>query len=192
MDEENSIEVPAPLGISDMKPLKDRAFEGRVNPKGIPCLYLATTKRAAVSEVRPWIGALVSVAQLKTERNLTIVDCSKLHKTRPIFLEEPPQQKIDDAVWASIDRAFSEPITPTEDSADYAPTQTLAELFCSKGYDGLAYKSAFGEDGYNIALFDLESATVINCALVKVTELDVKFVDEGNSYFVRPKSKEPS
>ena len=44
-----------------MHPRKERASEGRVNPKGIPCLYLATAPATAVAEVRPPLGAWVSV-----------------------------------------------------------------------------------------------------------------------------------
>jgi RES domain len=62
-----------------MRPREKRATEGRANPKGIPCLYVSTTAHAAMSEVRPWVGALVSLAQFKVVRPLTIVDCSVLH-----------------------------------------------------------------------------------------------------------------
>lgn len=43
-----------------MKPLRDSAREGRANPKGIPYLYIATDKETAMSEVRPWIGSIIS------------------------------------------------------------------------------------------------------------------------------------
>src|ERR1039458_6332974 len=36
-----------------MKPKPEKAKEGRVNPKGIPCLHLATHEDTAMSEVRP-------------------------------------------------------------------------------------------------------------------------------------------
>ena len=48
-----------------MKPLGGRATDGRANPRGIPCLYLATTKETAMSEVRPWIGSYVSAGQFE-------------------------------------------------------------------------------------------------------------------------------
>lgn len=41
---------PRPFGHSRMKPLRDRASEGRVNPKGIPALYLARHRETALSE----------------------------------------------------------------------------------------------------------------------------------------------
>lgn len=50
------------FGPERMKPLVDRAREGRANPTGIPALYVATSPETAVSEVRPWVGADVSVA----------------------------------------------------------------------------------------------------------------------------------
>ena len=51
-------DVPSPFPSERMKPLADRAAEGRANPKGIPCLYLAIHKDTALAEVRPWIGFL--------------------------------------------------------------------------------------------------------------------------------------
>src|SRR5689334_21047790 len=63
-------ELPAPMCKERMKPPAEwvnegKAVEGRVNPKGIPCLYTATHQRTAISEVRPWLGAFVSIAQLQ-------------------------------------------------------------------------------------------------------------------------------
>ncbi|MBM3502686.1 MAG: RES domain-containing protein [Alphaproteobacteria bacterium] len=53
-DEERiAYEEPAPFGRDEMKPLEDRSPEGRVNPKGVPVLYLSTTRETAMSEIRP-------------------------------------------------------------------------------------------------------------------------------------------
>lgn len=59
------------FGTSRMKPLPDRAREGRANPTGIPVLYVGTTVLTAVSEVRPWVGAEVSVAVKLLQRHET-------------------------------------------------------------------------------------------------------------------------
>lgn len=45
-----------PYSAKRMRPLADKAFEGRINPKGIPFLYLSTDEKTAISEVRPWVG----------------------------------------------------------------------------------------------------------------------------------------
>jgi hypothetical protein len=39
-------------------------------------------------------------------------------------------------------------------------------LFRSLGYDGVAYKSAFGEDGCNVAIFNIDDFEVGWCRLV--------------------------
>lgn len=70
-------DFPAPHEPQRMKPLLDRAKEGRANPKGISYLYLATQKQTALSEVRPSIGELVSLAQFEIIHDLTIADCSR-------------------------------------------------------------------------------------------------------------------
>jgi hypothetical protein len=64
-----------PYEASGMKPKPNWQIEGRANPPGIPCLYLATTRDTALSEIRPWIGATISVAELQIARNLNIIDC---------------------------------------------------------------------------------------------------------------------
>jgi len=75
-------------------------------------------------------------------------------------------------------------MTRSDDTAEYVATQILAELFRREGYDGVAYKSAFGERGFNIALFDLEAAELLNCGLYKVDTLNYRFSEADNPYFV--------
>jgi RES domain-containing protein len=185
------IRVPVAYPPSRMKPLPSIAIEGRANAKGIPCLYLATNKETAMSEVRPWIGAMVSLASFAVVRPLKVVDCSILHDqyfnlaflSHKIYEPVPPD-KIDDVVWAAIDGAFAEPVTRADETADYAATQIMAELFRSEGYDGVAYKSAFGVDGFNVALFDLDSAKQADGALYEVKDLKFNFEQRSNAYYV--------
>jgi hypothetical protein len=79
-------EIEAAYSPARMKPLPDKAYDGRANPKGIPCLYLATRKETALSEVRPWIGSYVSVGQFKILRDVELIDCSREHKDFPLHL----------------------------------------------------------------------------------------------------------
>jgi hypothetical protein len=62
-----------------MKPRPNQASEGRVNPKGIPCLYGATSPNTAVAEVRPWKGELVSVGKFTLCRSVEIIECLKFY-----------------------------------------------------------------------------------------------------------------
>ena len=189
---EDEFEVPCAFPPKRMKPLSDRAADGRVNPKGIPCLYLATKKETAICEVRPWIGSYVSVAQFATTRVLNILDFGRDSMSSKIYLEEPKPHERTLAVWSDIDRAFSEPMTRTDDSADYVPTQIIAELLRKEGFDGIAYRSSIGEAGYNIALFNLEAAEVKNCGLRRIDKIVMEFSQQDNPYFVKKGKNEKS
>ncbi len=184
--EEHDIECPFPR--DRMKPQLGRASDGRANARGIPCLYLATTKETAISEVRPWVGSYVSAGQFKILNEVAVVDCTRAHNEIPIFLEEPtPDEKID-AVWTYIDRAFAEPMTRADDQAGYAPTQIISELFKNAGFGGLVYKSNFGEKGFNIALFNLDAASLINCSLFRIETIELKISDANDTYYVKNRS----
>lgn len=169
-----------PYSRERMKPQRFGASEGRVNPKGIPYLYLATTKETAMSEVRPWVGSEVSLAKFQTVKDLTIIDCSVNHFLNPMYFDierglyEPNDEEKEKSVWAHIDKSFSQPVLPNESMAHYAPTQILAELFKTNGLDGVVYKSLLG-DGHNVALFNPDDAEILNCSLFVVKNVTFNF-----------------
>jgi hypothetical protein len=181
--EEHIDDAPGPFPAARMAPLKGRAREGRGNPKGIPYLYLANRKETAMSEVRPWLGSYVSLAQFKVMRDLTIVNCVTEEKARHSSFRGVPPEDWDQSVWWDIDKAFSQPISQSDDQAEYAPTQVIAEFFKTSGLDGVGYRSAFGK-GYNIVLFDMAVADLINCVLYEVKDMTFDFHQCSNAYFV--------
>jgi len=186
-DEEYFGEIPAPYLPERMKPLGHEAAEGRANPKGIPCLYLATTKETAMAEVRPWLDSLISVGQFRTCNDNVLIDCSVHHAKKTLYyLEEPMPEEREHCVWADIDKAFSKPTTNSDKIADYVPTQILSEFFRINGFDGIIYKSLLGE-GLNVALFDLDKAELVNCFLYEVDKISFSFKDAApaDSYFVK-------
>ena len=185
---ENGEEIadePAPLPKERMKPVKKEAKEGRANPKGIPYLYLASNEKTAIAEARPWTGSNISVGQFKVVKNLIFVDCSVNHaESHKFYFKEPSEEEKVKTVWTHIDRAFSAPVTSSDKSSDYVPTQIIAELFKKEGYDGLIYKSALA-DGFNLVLFDVDSAKIVNCSVFEVGPIDFDYSPSGNTYFVR-------
>ena len=182
-------EEERPYSKDRMYPVKNLASEGRINPKGIPYLYLSTTTETAMSEIRPWVGSEISVAQFQIVRDATIIDCSLNHLLKnPLYynngLYEPEEIEREKAVWTHIDKAFSTPIIPNENEANYVPTQVLSELFKNNGFDGIYYKSSLNKDGFNICLFDLNLANLINCFLFKPFAISFEFEEIANPYFV--------
>lgn len=171
---------PRHIPAEDMKPTPDHPYEGRVNPKFIPCLYLASTKDTAIAEVKPGRGCTVTVAEFRPTRILRLADCiysggdecepiPRSAEDDPESIPPPPPPMSEERegrirlhhTWRSIDHAFSCPLEPGHEANEYLPTQVIAELFKDEGYDGIVYRSAMlpeGE-GFNVALFDLDAAS---------------------------------
>ena len=183
--------MPKRMGFlpARMNPNARNVGEGRANTAGIPVLYLASTEQTAISEVRPWIGSDVSVAQYRIVRDLKAIDLTRgygkssldgLTLSHLMNEEEPDSETKEKAVWTEIDNAFSRPAGVSENLADYVPTQILSELFRDAGYDAIIYRSNFGEEGHNIAVFSPDDAEILNCGAYEVTQIEVKFREVGN------------
>ena len=188
-DEKRRVEDVFGFSMERMKPVPEFTGDGRANSAGIPVLYLASTEKTAVSEVRPWIGSEVSVAKFRVLRNLKAIDLTKRYGNLPWGLlglshyfgwEEPDVETREEFVWSAIDKAFSDPVEVPENVLDYIPTQILAEFFLDLGYDAIVYRSQFGESGSNVAVFNLDDAEVVNCTPHEVTAIDVDHKAIGN------------
>lgn len=182
-------EEQVPYPEDRMVPLPNKAKDGRANVKGIPYLYLATKRKTALSEVRPWVGSIVTLALFKTLRKLKLIDCSIHGNTKVPYLlgEEPSPEIREEYVWKHIDNAFSRPVTQADDSAEYIPTQIIAELFKNNGMDGLFFKSNLGT-GLNIVLFDLKSAEFEKSCLFQAKKIKLNF-EECAPTIIRYKRK---
>lgn len=193
-----------PIGLSPdrMKPDAGLTGEGRANSSGIPVLYLASTKQTAISEVRPWVGSEVSAAQFRITRQLKAIDLTQGHG-KPSWsvltlnqmwgTEEVSAEDKARAVWNDIDNAFSRPVTLSDELENYVPTRILAELFQEAGYDAIVYRSQFGQEGqagYNVAVFSLEDAVILNCAPYRVESVEVNFEEMGNPWYASPGSSQ--
>jgi RES domain-containing protein len=172
-----------------MKPISNWQSEGRANPRGIPYLYLASTRNTALAEVRPWIGSNITVSRFKIERDLRVVDCSKHHSSKALrALVRDEALGREDGMWIAIDRAFATPVTREDESGLYIPTQIIAECFKHRGYDGILYKSLLSDDGYNLALFDLSDASVVDCVLYAAASINFSFQRVEPLELVRPRA----
>jgi hypothetical protein len=112
---EEEFEVPDAFDPDRMVPKAEFVGDGWVNPRGIPCLYLASTKEATMAEVRPWVGSYISLAQFKIMRDVVVVDCSSDKRIFPNWLlnkeqQEIPAEKREQAAWGEINQALSRPV----------------------------------------------------------------------------------
>lgn len=179
-------QFPCAYPVDRMKPVADKVGDGRVNAKGILCLYLATNKMTAALEVRPLIGSFISMGLFTLNRKVRIVDCSS--KLVGMFNRlregEWTAEEVEKQVWTDINMAFSEPTDRADGTVDYVPTQILAETLKRQGYDGIGYKSSFGEEGFNVALFDIADADLRKCELSRVRDVSLTLSMADNDYSV--------
>jgi len=141
-----------------MTPSPSKVKNGRANPAGIAFWYGATDAETAVAEMRPWKGAIVSVAELQATRNLLLVDCGNTQRmvAPSTTVGESRQERF---VWNSIGEAFTRPVDPERIDIEYVPTQMLADAFKTSGFDGIRYKSHLG-DGSNVGVFELSAIAI--------------------------------
>jgi hypothetical protein len=130
------------------------------------------------------IQARASVCMIQF-RDLRIIDCShgsaKVELWPKYYPNEPEPSERERSVWTNIDLGFAEPVNRSDDVADYAPTQIIAELFKRAGYDCVKYRSALSEEGHNLALFDLTSAEpdLNSCTLFCPTKVNFEFQSDS-------------
>jgi hypothetical protein len=128
----------------------------------------------------------VSIATFRLVRDLRIVDCSEKlvgNLERYVRKEWTPED-VERQVWTDINDAFSQPVERSDAGLTYIPTQIIAEALRLQGYDGVAYKSGYGENGLNIALFDINAAELRSCGLHTVGKMQVELRMADNPYYV--------
>jgi hypothetical protein len=184
-------ERPSPWFEDRMVPLPKFVGDGRANPRGVAYLYLASSATTAGSEVRPWLGATISMSQFKTNRALRLVDCTRdkkrwfksFHVETGLAPWEP--HEFESVVWGDIGYAMSTPYSIDEQSLNYVPTQIIAERLRHSGVDGMVYQSLLAKDGFNIVLFDPSDATPINFQLYEARSIAYTFEPTDNPFFAK-------
>ena len=137
---------PEPWPVGEMSaPPPEVAKGGRLNPPGLPYLYLAADVETAVAELRPWRGADVTVATFECVRDI------------PVFTL-PAAKSADEQRDFALKQLAEEFSTPVEHDTllGYTVTQTIAEALkaaCDPAMEGVEYPSAMRRDGRNIAIF---------------------------------------
>jgi hypothetical protein len=137
--------LPSEMGT----PPEILATSGRINPEGIPYLYCAGDIDTAGSELRPWKGAILTIAELEIQRDIKIVD---------LTLEN------EDKTWSAFFYDFTDFFSiqwPQELKMNYLVTQFFSEHFKSSGVRAIKYKSSFNEGGDNYALFNKEDYEIV-------------------------------
>lgn len=169
-----------PYTASEMEaPPIEKTIAGRISPAGIRVLYAALERETAVSEVRPEKGAVVTVATIRTRKELKLVDLTSVPIIPSPFghSEESLAELIErNGFLQCVNEALSRPVRKQEAEIEYVPTQYVAEVIKNARYDGIIYKSSLAEGGQNVVIFDPSVAEVEpKTELVLVTSVVIKY-----------------
>ena len=133
----------APLDM--WPPSAERAVGNRLNPQGIPYLYLARAPQTAVAELRPWRTAELTVAEFAVTARIQLFD----------FVGVPEEPRAETFLLRKLSEMFAMP-SHAESQFDYAATQFVSEYLKHVGKGavaGIQYPSSLDEGGVNVALF---------------------------------------
>lgn len=141
-----------------------KSGEGRINAKGVGCLYLATDEDTCIKEIRAGIFETVCVGTFEITKPLRLVNLSKINMISPF-------KNLDNGDIANIDinrkflddfnNSIRSPQANTDDPLEYISTQYIADYIKSitdedyqRVYDGIEFASTHSKTGRNIVLFE--------------------------------------
>jgi len=166
----------ASLSLGDLKaPPSDLVGAGRANPPGLSYLYVASDAGTAISEVRPTVADVVTVAKFVSNRPFKLVDLSEPRSLiSPFALDLGALSNVQASMGllTMLSEDLTKPAPPHTAAYDYLPTQYLCELIKTLGYDGVKYRSSLNAGGNNFAFFDVEALSPVDLeAPVRVAEV---------------------
>ena len=138
-------------------PPAEMASDGRANPIGIRYLYLADDVQTSIAEIKPSMGAWVSVAKFGVlpDRSLRLIDLTNPRLTISPFRATTSISEIRASMefLEALGQELSVPTQPHRATRDYLASQYLCELIKVCGFDGVIYRSSLA-GGRNFAFFD--------------------------------------
>lgn len=150
---------------------------GRANPVGIPCLYVASDTPTAIAEIRPHKGEMVCVAEFAVDMKIELADLRWPRKTISPFILLEEQVKLLRRYMEYLCRLSEEltmPVLPKSAHLEYLPSQYLCEFIKHCGFDGLIYRSAMGA-GVNYAIFSDAKVTGVDVEQYLIDDISVGY-----------------
>lgn len=149
-----------------------KSSDGRINPKGIGCLYLADDKDTILLEMRVLKNDFITIGKFKLKNDITIVDLTKLTKLSPFFdLDNLLKHGINQKYLKEIAEEISRPQNRENNSLDYLPSQYISELIKKLGFAGIKYESTVKDSGVNYAIFDEKNFICKEVKVYKIKEM---------------------
>ena len=142
---------------------------GRMNPKGIHALYIATDVRTAITELHPYSDEVYSVATIQTKDSMRVADLSLSYS----MLDDNFTRNLAVYVQEFLSQGFEE--------KDYIFPQFVASYCQHLGYDGIAYRSKYATResarkrlGVNYTVFNYQKCEAIGSKLHRVNKVSIQ------------------
>jgi len=156
--------------VEMLSPPVEKTTAGRVNPQGIPYLYLSTDPKTTLYETRASYLDNISVGlfQIKEDIQLRIVDFTNSQSTFN-HTDDMIQFVTGQLLRRAISVDLSKPLRRYDSELEYIPTQFICEFirYITK-VDGIQFNSSLRKGGINIVLFNQEN---INCSEVELHQI---------------------
>lgn len=152
-------------------PPKDKAVNGRVNPKGINYLYLSDDKDTIISEVHPREDNYITIGSFLAQKDLEVIKITS--KMPQCIGKKTFINSFISELKADFMRALNDNISDME----YFSLQCFAEYCKDKGYSGIIYPSNRMEqyesekEYYNYVFFNDKNIQWLHSELNKVKQI---------------------
>jgi len=153
-------------------PPNEKSLNGRLNPRGISYLYLASSEDIAIKEVRARMHDSVTIGSFELLKKIEIIDLTKIDKFSPFLGNalgfDYEKYAVNNEHLRNIAKEFLIPTKRNDSFLTYLPSQYIAEFIKSKGKKGIKYESTMDNKGYNLVIFEEE---LLECKQVNSYEI---------------------
>ena len=159
-------------------PPSGKASAGRMNPAGIPYLYVALDGETAKREIKSK-SKKVTLATFATKVPLRLLNLTNLPPLPSLFELEKYKERHQLEFLSIFSREISKPVPgDCKEHLEYIPTQIVSEFFRHRFFhekqnlDGVLYRSS-ETNGRNVALFVSDQSEVkrmMNLTKVEIVE----------------------
>lgn len=161
---------------------KINRIEGRLNPRGIGMLYLASAEDTALKEVRASFNDNVVVAPIEIKKPIKIVDLTQIMHVSPFIMLDtkfPEVYQLNKEIISIFIKELEKPVKSHPTNLDYLPTQYLSAIVQTR-YFGIKYRSTMGlqdTENYDVVLFSDKN---VNVSMEKIRRYKINKVEYGH------------
>lgn len=161
---------------------KINRIEGRLNPRGIGMLYLASAEETALKEVRASFNDNVVVVPIKINNPVKIVDLTQIMHVSPFIMLDTKfleVYQLNKEIISIFVKELEKPVKSHPTNLDYLPTQYLSAIAQTR-YLGIKYRSTMGledPDNYDIVLFNENGVTAL---MDKIRRYKISKIEYGH------------